>query len=154
LTTPARVSLYEIRVPDGKKDMFMTEVASIPVDKRVTWRKHEVKPGETLTSIASLYRASVSSIAQVNSFQSGTPLSVGQKLVIPIGHAQSVSYSSTPAQYTSGTGKKTYYAVQKGDTLFRIATKTGTSVDRLCELNGISSRTQLHIGQRLMVRYS
>src|SRR4029078_560772 len=66
LTPPARVSEYEIRVPATSKELFLAEIASIPEDKRVTWRKHEVKAGETLSSIASIYRTSTSSIAQVN----------------------------------------------------------------------------------------
>ena len=151
LTTPARVSSYEIRIPSGKKDTFLAEVATVPVDKRVTWRKHEVKPGDTLTSIASIYRTSVNSIAQVNSLETGETLGVGQRLVIPIGRTPTVSYSSAP---NLGPGAKSYYTVHQGDTLFRIATKTGTSVDRICELNGMSSRQQLKVGQRLVVRYS
>ena len=131
--TPARSPSYEIRVPVGKKDIFLSEVESIPEDKRVTWRKHEVKEGETLTSIAGIYRTSSSSIAQVNSFDSGSTLSVGQRLVIPIDRGPAVSYSSAPEL---GPGKKSYYSVHRGDTLFRIATRYGTSVDRLCQLNG------------------
>jgi membrane-bound lytic murein transglycosylase D len=76
------------------------------------------------------------------------PLTEGQKLVIPIGRS-SVSYP--PAD--SGSISQ-YYRVRHGDTLFRIAAKTGTSVERICELNGISNRHTLRVGQRLAVRAS
>jgi membrane-bound lytic murein transglycosylase D len=147
MTTPARVSSYDIRVPAGKKDVFLAEIASIPEEKRITWRKHEVKPGETLNSIASLYRTSASSISAANSFDSNMPLNEGQKVVIPIGRS-SVSYPP------SGSTVSQYYRVRQGDTLFRIAAKTGTSVERICELNGISSRHTLRVGERLAVRTS
>lgn len=42
-----------------------------------------------------------------------------------------------------------YYKVRKGDSLSRIATKTGVSVRQLCKLNGITTKTTLRIGQVL-----
>ena len=42
-----------------------------------------------------------------------------------------------------------YYKVRKGDSLSRIATKTGGSVRQLCKLNGITTKTTLRIGQVL-----
>ena len=42
-----------------------------------------------------------------------------------------------------------YYKVRKGDSLSRISKRTGTSIDTLCKLNGISRRTTLRIGQVL-----
>ena len=149
MTTPARVSSYEIRVPEGKKDVFLAEIASIPEEKRITWRKHEVKPGETLSSIAAIYRTSETSISSANSFDGGI-ITPGQKVVIPIGRS-SVSYP--PSESSSGSVSQ-YYRVRHGDTLFRIAAKTGTSVERICELNGFSSRHTLKVGERLAVRTS
>ena len=45
-----------------------------------------------------------------------------------------------------------YHTVRSGDTLGAIARKYGTSVNRLCQLNGIKSTSILRIGQRLRVR--
>lgn len=42
-----------------------------------------------------------------------------------------------------------YYKVRKGDSLSRIAAKTGVSVRQLCKLNGITTKTTLRIGQVL-----
>ena len=42
-----------------------------------------------------------------------------------------------------------YYRVRKGDTLSKIAARQGVSVRRLCQLNGITPRTTLRIGQVL-----
>jgi murein DD-endopeptidase MepM/ murein hydrolase activator NlpD len=40
-----------------------------------------------------------------------------------------------------------YYKVRKGDSLSRIASKTGTSVAQLCKLNRIKKTTVLRLGQ-------
>ena len=45
-----------------------------------------------------------------------------------------------------------YYVVRSGDTLGKISRACHTTVDRLCELNGITRKTILHIGWRLRVR--
>ena len=45
-----------------------------------------------------------------------------------------------------------YYKVRSGDTLGRIASKHGTTVAKLCKLNGISANKVIRPGQRLRVR--
>ena len=45
-----------------------------------------------------------------------------------------------------------YHTVRSGDTLGALARKYGTTVTRLCQLNGIKSTSILRIGQRLRVR--
>lgn len=42
-----------------------------------------------------------------------------------------------------------YYRVRKGDTLSKIAARQGISVSKLCQLNGITRKTTLRIGQVL-----
>lgn len=53
---------------------------------------------------------------------------------------------------TSTSSGATYHRVRSGDTLSHIARKHGTSVSRLCNLNGIRPTTTLNIGRRLRVR--
>lgn len=53
---------------------------------------------------------------------------------------------------TSGAGGSKYYKVRSGDTLSRIAKRNGTTVKRLCQLNGIKETTVLQIGRKLRIR--
>ncbi len=50
------------------------------------------------------------------------------------------------------SGGVTYHRVRSGDTLGHIARRYGTSVRRLCQLNGIKETTILQIGRKLRVR--
>lgn len=45
-----------------------------------------------------------------------------------------------------------YYTVVRGDTLWDIASRNGTSVSALCTINNISKNSTLRIGQKLKVR--
>jgi len=47
---------------------------------------------------------------------------------------------------------KKYYKVRSGDNLSKIAKRNGTTVRKLCQLNGIKETSILQIGQRLRVR--
>lgn len=62
--------------------------------------------------------------------------------------------SSTVKTNASASGKVigNYYYVKKGDTLSAIAKRFNTTVDKLCELNGISKTSILHIGQKIRIK--
>lgn len=71
------------------------------------------------------------------------------------GAAQSTAQSAAPgAAATSATAAPSdaqYHTIKSGDTLDKISKIYGTTIDRLCELNGITRKTILHIGRRLRV---
>lgn len=50
-----------------------------------------------------------------------------------------------------GSGSSVY-RVRKGDSLGKIASRNGTTVSKLCRLNGIKTTTKLQIGQKLRLR--
>ena len=52
-------------------------------------------------------------------------------------------------EYKKEIEKIRYWTIRKGDTLGRIAMRTGVSISKLCSLNGIKRTTILRIGRRL-----
>lgn len=56
------------------------------------------------------------------------------------------------ARKAAELAKAQYYKIRSGDTLGSIAAKHHTTVKKLCELNGITTRTTLRIGRSLRVR--
>lgn len=65
---------------------------------------------------------------------------------------QSAAASNKPPKNQSGGSAPVFYKVKAGDTLSKIAKRQGTTVAKLCKLNGIKSTKTLQIGQRLKVR--
>jgi murein DD-endopeptidase MepM/ murein hydrolase activator NlpD len=57
---------------------------------------------------------------------------------------------SNPA--SSGKTIGNFYYVKSGDTLSAIAVRFGTTVAKLCEMNGISKNSVLRIGQKIKIR--
>ena len=49
------------------------------------------------------------------------------------------------------SGEVKYHRIQKGDTLGAISKKYGTTVNKLCALNNINSRTTLRVGRSLRI---
>ena len=71
-------------------------------------------------------------------------------------NSSATNQSSAPSQESSATvsdsAEAQYHVIKSGDTLDKISKTYHTTIDRLCELNGITRKTILHIGRRLRVR--
>lgn len=65
-------------------------------------------------------------------------------------HTDTYVFTKKKQQTTSGATAS--YRIKSGDTLSSIAAKYGTSVSRLCKLNGISAKKVLRVGTVLRVR--
>lgn len=115
------------------------QVLKLPSDKVSDVEKEEntisytVQKGDSLYSIARKYSTTIDKIKDLNNLTTNL-LSIGQVLLIP-----------------TDANLETTYTVQKGDSLYSIAKKYDTTVDRLKQLNNLKSNL-LSIGQILIVR--
>ncbi|MGQ9618988.1 MAG: LysM peptidoglycan-binding domain-containing protein, partial [Candidatus Aminicenantia bacterium] len=137
MTTPGNVPYYEIRLPLGKAEIFKENFAKIPEDKRVFWRWHIVKKRETLYSISRKYGVSVRVLREVNSLSSNK-IKPEMKLLIP------------SRKDIGTTSERIIYVVRKGDTLYRIAMKYGTTIKKIKEWNNLKEAT-IFPGKRLVI---
>jgi membrane-bound lytic murein transglycosylase D len=140
-TTP-KDQPFDLHLPEGTKDKYETAIASIPAEKRVTWRYHKVEAGETLTGIARKYRTTERAIAQANDLQ-GATLVGGTKLVIPVSGAGAngkVVYSRYP----------THYKTHTGDTVLTVAEDFGVPPEKLRRWNRLKGN-DLRRGRVLVV---
>ena len=105
---------------------------------------HTVKRGENLYQIARNYNVSLSSLQTANKMSaSDSFVLVGQKLVIP---GPGEASSKTTAQ-----GRSKTVVVQKGDTLYSLAQKNNTSVDKLIQTNKLGRNALIKPGQKLLI---
>jgi membrane-bound lytic murein transglycosylase D len=143
MTTP-KEGEFELRLPGGTKEKFVTNIAAIPLDKRVWWRYHRVTPGENLSAIARKYRTTTAAIIEVNDLESEAVRS-DSKLIIPVtpghGRGASVAYSR----------KVTRYKVRKGDTVLSVADDFGVPPELLRKWNRLKGN-HLRRGRVLLIR--
>ncbi len=60
--------------------------------------------------------------------------------------------SAAPAATAGGSGCGQFYTVRWGDTLYRIAVRSGTSVSALMRLNGFTDPNRITAGQTICVK--
>lgn len=112
--------------------------------------RHKVRRGDTLTSVASRYGVSVSSIKSANNIN-GSAIRAGQVIRIPGGKA-TASKSSKKSSSTAAKSKSSVvkHNVRKGDTLWNIADRYDVSVSQLKNWNNLKS-SNLAQGDRLKI---
>lgn len=98
-----------------------------------------VKKGDSLYSIANKYNTTVEELKRINNLTSNI-LSIGQVLKLPSDKASDVENEENTISYT----------VQKGDSLYSIARKYDTTIDRIKDLNNLTTNL-LSIGQVLLI---
>jgi murein DD-endopeptidase MepM/ murein hydrolase activator NlpD len=142
---------------------------------------HVVQRGETLFRIALNYGLSVDELARINSIVNPSNIMVGQRLLIPLATSEdgeatsvpmletpplvpsetpvvnqgilptSVPYSAVAAQISGDQPRTNIYTIQRGETLFSIATRYGLSVHELARANDIFDPTVIYAGQQLIL---
>ena len=151
--TPPGRSDYAVKVPAGTGRTCMTKLRRIPLNERLTWRRHTVERGETLGAIARRYGTSVSDVARVNRIRDVAMIHPGDKLVIPMPGALAERIAGRAAEaghYVPPRGhERVSYKVKSGDTLSGIARKLGVSLKHLRQVNNMHRSSLIRPGQRL-----
>jgi membrane-bound lytic murein transglycosylase D len=119
-TTPKNQQ-FELHLPAGTKDRYLSAISAVPPDMRVWWRYHNVAPGDTLASIAHAYRTNPRAIAQANGIDEDELLSAESKLIIPVAPGKHPS-NEDGASYSR---RATRYKVRKTDTVQSVADNFG-----------------------------
>jgi membrane-bound lytic murein transglycosylase D len=126
MTTPRDMD-FDLHIPLGTKDVYEDRLKSIPEEKRVSWRFHTVKPGESLEGIAAALHSRASEIASANRIAMGDGIEPGDELVIPIATA------------SSATARTLHYTTKRGDTLVTVSDRFNVSTEELRAWNHLTS---------------
>jgi membrane-bound lytic murein transglycosylase D len=143
---------YVLKVPPGKGEVLLAKLDDIPV-----WRPpvpayvvHRVRYGESLSVIASKYGTSVRAIMHMNGLRRRDYLKVGWKLRIPVNKTRFTHLARPPVQTSQLKGEIIEYTVQKGDSLWLIARRFGTTTKMIRSLNQLNTSV-LRVGQLLKI---
>jgi len=106
---------------------------------------HKVKSGENLSSIARKYNVSIAQIARANRIKSNKRIVAGQSIKIP-----SHAFTSNAAKNPASRKHSLRHVVKRGDSLWNIANRYGTTTQKIQKSNKLSG-TSLHVGQVLSI---
>jgi len=148
-TTPLKVG-QTLVVPSGGTPTTPTSGAADNMSAGGS--VYTVQSGDSLTKIAQKNGTTVAAIKSLNKMTSNT-VRVGQKLNLPAANATPAatpSASSAPATVDASAG---VYTVAAGDTLSKIAIKTGVKQKDLMSANNLTEATarSIHPGQKLQL---
>ncbi|MFV1997600.1 MAG: peptidoglycan DD-metalloendopeptidase family protein [Acidiferrobacterales bacterium] len=113
-------------------------------------RYRTVVRGDTLFSIAWDIRVDFRTLAGWNGIRSPYVIKQGQRLRVS-GPARSRSAKTRSKKKSKGGYSARYYRVKRGDTVYGIARKTGSSASNIVRWNGLRKPYKIHAGQRLRV---
>jgi membrane-bound lytic murein transglycosylase D len=156
---------YEFRVPKNmvseqlSAQLASIPTASLPVETRVKPARrqpaasatvyHVVRRNETVASIGRRYRVSPERIIKANNLRKANIIQPGRKLKIPQPGIAAAQPKPVPKE-SAATPTFSTHKVRRGDSLFNIAQRYGTTVNKIRSLNRLPS-SNLTIGQNLKV---
>ncbi len=149
-----------IRLPLGSAAATTAEYADLPANRRVTFKEHVVRSGETLGHIARKYGVAVADIRAANHNVAPDRLRLNMTLIIPVSPAfdpRAVAATEMPSQRRRGAaaqahGSATWHTVRRGESWWSIGERYGVRVGQLQEWNDAGPLERLRIGQRIRVR--
>jgi membrane-bound lytic murein transglycosylase D len=140
---------YQLKVPQGAGESLLAQLDQIPVSNppQPAYVYHRVRHGETLSVIARRYRTSIGRIMRANNLRRSNFIVAGQRLKIP---QRGFMKSKPQVVRRPANGERVTHIVRKGDSLWTIARKYGTTTTKIQELNNLTS-TRLYQGQVLTI---
>lgn len=147
---------HHLLIPVNHADVFKTNLAMIPEDERIKWKRHRIREGETLSHIADRYSVSVASLKRHNNLDSQI-IRAGRHLVIPVASRSLSDYNLTAyqrkktLQNINRQGHKVTHIVQPGDTFWDLSRKYKVSTHKIARWNGMAVRDPLRAGQKLVI---
>lgn len=167
--TPPQMEIA-LKVPAGRGEECARKLDEVPADQRVTWRKHQIRSGETLSGIADRYHTSVVALKSLNGIKNSHRIRAGTTLIVPVHGAYAETAASKPQyrearrnlnektlekyskQFEPPAGhKRVVYVVKKNDTLGEIAESYRTSAKKIRGWNNLAYRSYIHPGQKLVI---
>jgi membrane-bound lytic murein transglycosylase D len=132
-------------------------VIPVPNDRDYTRKKNRsnytaqgdiyiVRSGDTVWDIARAFGKTTSQIRRLNNLDRRARIYVGQKLYIGSSSGSGKSYTKKETDNNTFT-----YKVKKGDSLWEIARRFGTTTESLRKLNGLTRRSNIYPGQKLKI---
>jgi N-acetylmuramoyl-L-alanine amidase len=139
---------------------YLPVTAAIPQsnDDEIATTYYKIKRGDTLFSVARRFDAKVGVLLKLNNLKLEEPVFDGQEIIVPVDKTKNeadvnINNRSSERAIKSKNQRKPskFYTVKKGDTLFLIAKKNSTTLEKLLNINNMKVADPLLYGQRIKI---
>ena len=123
---------------------------------KISWTRYKIKQGDSLSVIAQNYNTTIGQIMSVNELDNDV-IRADKYLIVPLAQKSEGYYSLSDNQREKSrlniqkNSEKIIYTVVAGDSLWKISTKFGTTINNLVRWNQISPSESLSIGKELVI---
>lgn len=161
--TTAPYKPFKLLIPTENVERFNLNLSSVPEEKRVSWTKHQVKQGDSLSNIATRYHTTVNLIKQLNQLTSNQ-VKPNQSILIPSSKntaviaKKEIPLSTKAAQpvetvhiITSEKNRRIIHIVQNNDTYKKIEKTYGITAHDIQMWNKLPIDKPLRKGQQLVI---
>lgn len=149
--TPPAESDYQVRLPVGSREVFLTEYTILPEQQRANYVRHKVKSGDTLLALSKRYGVRVQDIRNLNRIRNARALQIGTNLIVPLNPDASDTTPLAELKDDYKRSRRTYYRVRSGDSLWEISRKFNVTEKQLRVWNRLGWSNVIRPGQRLIV---
>jgi membrane-bound lytic murein transglycosylase D len=145
--SPGQTLVVPLGVSASDPSLYVESRPAIPRGAKV----YKVRRGDTLGAISRQTGVPVSRLKELNGLESDA-LRAGQRLVLAEKSEPGELTAKAPTKGKAPEPKKgRIHHVRSGDTLWDLARKYGTTVDKICRANRISPGKRLHLGDTLVI---
>ncbi len=81
---PYKARGFKIKIPPGKRDIFLSEISKITENGTKTFKRHTIHSGESLSTIAQRYNTSIRALMDLNGLHNSHFIVAGKSLLVPI----------------------------------------------------------------------
>lgn len=113
---------------------------------------YTVRPGDTLSGIASRTGVPLNTLFQLNGLGWSSIIYPGQQIRLGDGSGAAAAAASPSSAAVAAAASPQTYTVKSGDTLWGISQRTGVPLSDLYQLNGLGSTSTIYPGQRIVLR--
>lgn len=150
---------HRLLVPRSHAEDLRRGLATLEPETRLAWHRHQIRPGESLSTLARRYGTDVATLRSVNQL-SGHMIRAGDALLIPKASAAPEAYAlsqeqrraAREARFANDSSRQELrYRVRSGDSFWSIARAHGVTVAEVTRWNGMAPNDPLRVGKELLL---
>lgn len=147
---------HKLMVPAESAALVQYELDQLPASDRISWKRHKIASGESLSTLARKYSTTVATLKAANNL-STTSIRAGKHLLIPVSSKDKASYSLSADMreqrlLNRGGASNTRYTVKSGDSFWSIGRQFDVGTRALARWNGMAPGDTLSVGKELVIK--